>query len=142
MPMVSIIVPVYNAEKVISRCVDSILQQDYQDFELILMNDGSKDGTKEILDRYAQSDHRVRVVHKENSGVFRGAGDTFVPSLMNFCSMWLVRLSMAAMLTPRLGLKGMWISMCIELWVRGSLFLIRLIRRPPGGRQKLQPQNI
>ena len=69
MPMVSIIVPVYNAEKVISRCVDSILQQDYQDFELILMNDGSKDGTKEILDRYAQSDHRVRVVHKENSGV-------------------------------------------------------------------------
>lgn len=69
------------------------------------------------------------------SGVFRGAGDTFVPSLMNFCSMWLVRLSMAAMLTPRLGLKGMWISMCIELWVRGSLFLIRLIRRPPGGKK-------
>ncbi|MCR5369756.1 MAG: glycosyltransferase [Clostridium sp.] len=68
-PMVSIIVPVYNAEKVIGRCVDSILQQEYKDFELILMNDGSKDGTKEILDAYAASDTRVRVVHKENSGV-------------------------------------------------------------------------
>ena len=66
------------------------------------------------------------------SGVFRGAGDTFVPSLMNFFSMWLVRLSLAAVLTPRLGLKGMWLAMCIELWVRGGLFLLRLWRRPPG----------
>ena len=67
MPKVSIIVPVYNAEKVIKRCVDSILNQEYTDFELLLMDDGSKDGTKNILDSI--TDQRVHVIHKENSGV-------------------------------------------------------------------------
>ena len=60
------------------------------------------------------------------SGVFRGAGDTLVPSIMNFVSMWLVRLTLAFFLTPRLGLTGMWVSMCIELWFRGIIFLRRL----------------
>ena len=52
MPKISIIVPIYNAEKVLKRCVDSILNQSYKNFELILINDGSKDKTKEILDQY------------------------------------------------------------------------------------------
>ena len=69
MPKVSIIVPVYNAEKAIARLIDSVLAQEYEDFELLLMNDGSKDGTAAILDEYAAKDSRIKVVHKENSGV-------------------------------------------------------------------------
>ena len=68
-PMVSMIVPVYNTEKTLSRCIDSILNQTYRDFELILLNDGSTDTSGEICDAYAKKDSRVRVVHKENTGV-------------------------------------------------------------------------
>ena len=68
-PTVSIIVPVYNAERTIVRCVDSILNQEYTDFELLLVNDGSKDNSGAICDGYAAQDSRVRVIHKENSGV-------------------------------------------------------------------------
>lgn len=60
------------------------------------------------------------------SGVFRGAGDTLSTSLFNFGSMWLVRLPLAWFLSRRIGLKGVWIAMCIELCLRGALFLIRL----------------
>lgn len=59
-------------------------------------------------------------------GVFVGAGSTLVPSFMNFFSMWAVRLSLAALLAPTLGLKGVWIAMCVELCFRGLIFLIRL----------------
>ena len=69
MPRVSIIVPVYNAGDELKRCVDSILTQEYQDFELFLMDDGSTDSSPRILDEYAEQDERVRVYHKENSGV-------------------------------------------------------------------------
>ncbi len=68
-PKVSIIVPVYNAQKTLHRCVDSILSQDYTDFELLLIDDGSKDESGTICDTYAAKDQRVRVIHKENSGV-------------------------------------------------------------------------
>ncbi len=59
-------------------------------------------------------------------GVFRGAGDTFVPSLMSFISMWAVRLPLAAFLASRIGLTGVWIAMCTELCFRGIIFLARL----------------
>ncbi len=67
--MVSIIVPVYNAEGTLQRCIESILKQEYTDIELILVNDGSVDSSAEICDRYAGQDERVRVIHKENTGV-------------------------------------------------------------------------
>jgi putative MATE family efflux protein len=63
------------------------------------------------------------------SGVFRGAGDTLIPSCLNFCSMWLVRIPLAALLSRSMGLKGVWIAMCLELWVRGALFLCRLFTK-------------
>lgn len=69
MPSVSIIVPVYNAEKTISRCINSILSQSYKDFELLLLDDGSEDSSGQICDEFAQMDMRIQVLHKENSGV-------------------------------------------------------------------------
>lgn len=65
----SIIVPVYNVERYISRCIDSILKQTIQDFELILIDDGSPDNSGNICDEYAQLDNRIVVVHQENKGV-------------------------------------------------------------------------
>lgn len=61
-------------------------------------------------------------------GVFVGAASTLIPCLMNFFSIWAVRLSLAALLAPTLGLKGVWIAMCVELCFRGVIFLIRLFR--------------
>ena len=69
MPKVSIIVPVYKAEKYLNRCVDSILAQTFTDFELLLIDDGSPDRSGEICDEYAKKDSRIRVFHKKNGGV-------------------------------------------------------------------------
>lgn len=68
-PFLSIVVPAYNVEKYIRQCVDSILAQSFTDFELLLVDDGSKDSTGEICDMYAEQDSRVRVIHKENGGL-------------------------------------------------------------------------
>lgn len=68
-PKISVIVPVYKAEPYLHRCVDSLLAQTFQDFEVLLVDDGSPDRSGEICDEYAQKDSRVRVFHKENGGV-------------------------------------------------------------------------
>ena len=65
---ISVIVPVYNAEKYISRCVDSILSQNSVDFELLLVDDGSSDDSLKICKRYEKMDNRVRVFSQGNSG--------------------------------------------------------------------------
>lgn len=67
--MISVIVPVYNTEKFLSKCIESILKQTYQNFELLLIDDGSPDECGNICDRFAEQDKRIRVFHKENGGV-------------------------------------------------------------------------
>lgn len=69
MPRISVIVPVYQAEKLLPACVDSVKQQTFQDWELLLIDDGSRDASPAICDRYAAADNRIRVFHKENGGV-------------------------------------------------------------------------
>lgn len=69
MPKISFIVPVYNVEKYIHQCIDSILNQTLRDFELILVDDGSPDNCPQICDEYAVIDSRVKVIHTENAGV-------------------------------------------------------------------------
>lgn len=68
-PKISIIVPVYNTEKYLNRCIESILSQTFSDFELLLINDGSTDKSGMICEQYATKDSRVKVYHKENGGV-------------------------------------------------------------------------
>ncbi|MBQ2958906.1 MAG: glycosyltransferase [Alistipes sp.] len=68
-PKISIIVPIYKAEKYLTRCIDSILTQTFTDFELLLIDDGSPDRSGEICDEYAQKDNRIKVFHKKNEGV-------------------------------------------------------------------------
>jgi len=67
--MVSIIIPAYNSEKFLPRCLDSVLGSTYRDFEVILVNDGSTDGTGRISDEWAARDGRVRVIHQSNAGI-------------------------------------------------------------------------
>ena len=67
--LISVIVPAYNVEKEITRCLDSIAAQTYQNIEILAVDDGSSDATAEILDRYSETHKNVRVIHKENRGV-------------------------------------------------------------------------
>ena len=67
--MISVIIPVYNSEKYLHKCIDSVLSQSYTNFEVILVNDGSTDKSGAICDEYAEKDEKVRVFHKENGGV-------------------------------------------------------------------------
>lgn len=68
---ISVIVPVYNSEKTLARCVDSILSQTFSDFELLLVDDGSIDLSGKICDDYALKDNRVHVFHKRNGEIGR-----------------------------------------------------------------------
>ena len=65
MPLISIIIPVYNAEFFLHRCLDSLLMQKFTNFEIILINDGSKDNSGKICDEYAKKDNRIIVIHQK-----------------------------------------------------------------------------
>lgn len=67
-PKISVIIPVYNVEKYLNKCIDSVLNQTYKDFELILVDDGSPDKSGKICDDYAKKDKKIKVLHTENSG--------------------------------------------------------------------------
>jgi len=69
MALISVLTPIYNTEKLLPRCLDSILAQSFSDFELILVNDGSKDNSGNICEEYAARDSRIHVIHQCNSGV-------------------------------------------------------------------------
>lgn len=66
--LISVIVPVYNVEKYIRQCLDSIINQTYKNLEIILVDDGSTDNSGQICDEYAVKDNRIKVIHKENGG--------------------------------------------------------------------------
>lgn len=68
-PLISVIIPIYNTEKYLSHCIDSVLAQTFTNFELILINDGSNDNSGKICDQYASLDVRIKVIHKKNEGV-------------------------------------------------------------------------
>ena len=85
---VSIIMPVYNSEKYLSKAVESVLAQDFQDFELIMVDDGSPDNSGAVCDSYAEKDARVKVIHKKNGGICsaRNAGiDAARGEYIGFC---------------------------------------------------------
>ena len=67
--LISVIVPVYNAEKYLADCVQSIISQTYRNLEIILVDDGSKDSSGSICDSFAEKDSRIKVIHQENAGV-------------------------------------------------------------------------
>ena len=67
--LVTVVLPIYNVEKYLDRCMKSIVNQTYRNLEIILVDDGSPDHCPEICDRWAETDNRIRVIHKENAGL-------------------------------------------------------------------------
>lgn len=88
-PLITVVVPVYNAEKYLSRCIDSILAQTFADFELLLIDDGSPDDCGEICDTYAKKDSRIHVIHQQNRGVAVTRNVGIEWALENSQSQWL-----------------------------------------------------
>ncbi len=71
MSLISVIVPVYNVEKYLDRCIRSIVNQTYKNLEIILVDDGSPDNSPQICDDWAEKDNRIKVIHKQNGGYQR-----------------------------------------------------------------------
>lgn len=100
-PLISVIVPVYNVQKYLPMCLDSVLAQTFKDFELICVDDGSTDESFKILQEYAAKDKRIKVIHQENQGVstarnkamenVTGQYITFMDSDDYLCSKWFAR---------------------------------------------------
>lgn len=84
MPKVSIVVPVYNCEKYIARCLDSLICQSLEDIEIVCVNDGSSDSTGEILHLYAQKDSRIKLIEKSNAGASAARNDGVAASSGDF----------------------------------------------------------
>lgn len=90
MPKISVIVPVYKVEQYIHRCIDSILNQTFADFELILVDDGSPDNCGKICDEYARKDCRIHVIHKKNGGLSDARNAGIEWTFSNSDSEWIV----------------------------------------------------
>ena len=85
MPFFSILTPVYKVEKYLNACIDSVLNQTYGDFELILVDDGSPDNSGKICDDYAQKDSRIKVIHKENGGLISARREAVKHASGEYC---------------------------------------------------------
>lgn len=83
-PLISVIVPVYNTERYLQECIDSIKNQTYPHFELILVNDGSPDSCGDICERNAKADSRIKVIHQENQGVTRARANGVAAAVGEF----------------------------------------------------------
>ena len=83
--LVSVIVPVYNAEKYIEKCIKSILNQSYENFELLIVNDGSIDSTKSICEKYKKKDSRIILINKNNNGVSSARNDALKIAKGDYC---------------------------------------------------------
>lgn len=90
MALISVITPVYNTEKLLPRCLDSILSQTFQDFELILVNDGSQDKSGDVCEAYAAKDSRLHVIHQNNSGVSAARNAALDWVMENSDSRWIL----------------------------------------------------
>ncbi len=102
MPDISVVVPVYKVESYLHRCVDSILNQSYQDFELILVDDGSPDRSGQICEEYASRDQRVHVIHQKNMGL-SGARNTGIDWILaNSSSRWITFVDSDDWIHPRM----------------------------------------
>ena len=92
MPLLTIVIPVYNAENYLKPCLDSVAAQEFTDYELVLVDDGSADGSGRICDEYAVRDPRIRVIHQSNGGqaAARNRGiDAAVGDYVGFfCLLW------------------------------------------------------
>lgn len=69
--MISVVIPVFNSEKTIERCIESVINQTYRDLQIIIVDDGSNDMSGEICDHYARIDSRILVIHQDNGGLTR-----------------------------------------------------------------------
>lgn len=92
-PLISVIVPIYNVEKYLARCVDSIVNQTYKNLEIILVDDGSPDRCPQMCDDYAEKDSRIKVVHKKTE-------DFPMPEMQEWL---LLQESISALLTAMIG---------------------------------------
>ena len=75
--LISVIIPVYNVEKYLNECIDSVINSTYKDLEIILVDDGSSDNCPQICDKYACMDNRIKVIHKENEGLSSARNEGF-----------------------------------------------------------------
>jgi len=89
MSKISVIVPIYNVEKYLHRCIDSILAQTFIDFDLVLVDDGSPDNCGKICDEYADKDSRIHVIHKENGGLSEARNEGIASAFTNSDSEWI-----------------------------------------------------
>lgn len=86
--LVSVIIPVYKVEKYLPMCVDSVLNQTYQNLEVILVDDGSPDNCPAICDDYAQKDKRIRVIHQKNAGLSRARKPDWTSAQATISPLW------------------------------------------------------
>ena len=112
--MISVIVPIYNVERYINKCIDSIIHQSYKNLEIILVDDGSPDKCGEIIDEYSRIDKRIHVIHKSNGGLSsaRNAGLDIALVILLVLLIVMIGLSLPCM------------KKCFHLWKRNNWTLL------------------